>query len=65
VSAFLLDVNVLIALIDPLHTQHEAAHRWFAGTGQQAWASCSPSRPSLARRMNCGVSHALDRLKIH
>ena len=27
---FLLDVNVLIALIDPAHIQHDAAHGWFA-----------------------------------
>lgn len=25
-TTFLLDVNVLIALIDPSHTQHETAH---------------------------------------
>lgn len=26
----LLDVNVVIALIDPLHVHHERAHAWFA-----------------------------------
>lgn len=26
----LLDVNVLVALFDPDHVQHEAAHEWFA-----------------------------------
>jgi predicted nucleic acid-binding protein len=36
VSGFLLDVDVLIALIDPLHTQHDAAHRWFADSGRHA-----------------------------
>ena len=25
----LLDVNVLIALLDPQHLSHERAHRWF------------------------------------
>jgi predicted nucleic acid-binding protein len=25
----LLDVNVLVALFDPVHTHHEAAHQWF------------------------------------
>jgi toxin-antitoxin system PIN domain toxin len=49
VSAFLLDVNVLIALIDPLHTQHEAAHHWFAGSGQQAWASCPITENAVPR----------------
>ncbi len=33
----LLDVNVVIALIDPLHVNHERAHRWFADRGPDAW----------------------------
>ena len=33
---FLLDVNVLIALIDPTHVGHEAVHKWFAATGAAA-----------------------------
>ena len=36
---FLLDVNVLLALLDPLHSHHAQAHEWFASHGQ-AWASC-------------------------
>jgi toxin-antitoxin system PIN domain toxin len=38
--AFLLDANVLIALIDPAHVQHDPAHEWFAAQGRQAWATC-------------------------
>ncbi len=30
-TAHLLDVNVLLALSDPMYIHHEAAHRWFAG----------------------------------
>lgn len=30
-SAALLDVNVLIALLDRRHVHHEPAHDWFAG----------------------------------
>ncbi len=37
---FLLDVNVLIALIDPAHVSHNAAHRWFETEGRHAWATC-------------------------
>lgn len=37
---FLLDVNVLIALIDPSHIGHDAAHRWFDEEGCAAWATC-------------------------
>ncbi|PRD42886.1 VapC toxin family PIN domain ribonuclease [Phyllobacterium phragmitis] len=36
---FLLDVNVLIALIDPGHVAHDDAHNWFASTGQPSWAT--------------------------
>ena len=37
---FLLDVNVLIALIDPTHLSHDAAHRWFETQGAASWATC-------------------------
>jgi uncharacterized protein len=40
VTRFLLDVNVLIALIDPTHIQHDRAHEWFAHRGKRAWATC-------------------------
>jgi len=36
----LLDVNVLIALIDPEHITHEAAHRWFEDNQRYGWATC-------------------------
>jgi len=39
VIRFLLDVNVLIALIDPAHVQHDRAHAWFAKSGKIAWAT--------------------------
>jgi uncharacterized protein len=37
---YLLDVNVVIALIDPGHVQHDLAHDWFAREGLNAWATC-------------------------
>ena len=37
---YLLDVNVLIALIDPAQVSHETAHRWFASVGAKDWATC-------------------------
>lgn len=36
----LLDVNAVIALIDPLHVHHDRAHRWFAARGDGAWHTC-------------------------
>jgi predicted nucleic acid-binding protein len=35
------DVNVLLALMDPLHTHHDAAHRWFLKNGPIRLRLCS------------------------
>lgn len=37
---FLLDVDILIALIDPAHVGHDAAHAWFEHEGADDWATC-------------------------
>ena len=37
---YLLDINLLIALTDPMHVHHELSHQWFVEKGQQAWATC-------------------------
>lgn len=46
---FLLDVNVLIALIDPAHVGHEAAHHWFDSQGKAAWATCPMTENGVIR----------------
>ena len=46
---FLLDVNVLIALIDPAHVQHDRAHDWFTAQGRQAWATCPLTENGVLR----------------
>ncbi|MEQ1526132.1 MAG: TA system VapC family ribonuclease toxin [Gallionella sp.] len=46
---YLLDVNVLIALIDPAHIQHDAAHDWFAAYGKKAWATCPLTQNGVVR----------------
>lgn len=48
-SRFLLDINVLIALIDPAHIQHERAHEWFASKGKKAWATCPLTENGVLR----------------
>lgn len=48
-TCYLLDVNVLIALIDPAHVQHDRAHDWFADDGQQAWATCPLTENGVLR----------------
>jgi len=45
----LLDVNVLVALFDPDHVHHEAAHRWFGGNRQDGWATCPITENGLVR----------------
>ena len=40
-TAALLDVNVLVALFDPLHINHDDAHVWFASHGRRRWATCA------------------------
>lgn len=46
---YLLDVNVLIALIDPGHVAHDDAHAWFAATGQRDWATCPLTENGVIR----------------
>jgi hypothetical protein len=49
VTSYLLDVNVLIALVDSAHVQHEAAHQWFANVGHRAFATCPMTENGLLR----------------
>ena len=45
----LYDVNVLIALFDPQHTQHHKAKQWHAQTQTHGWASCPLTQNGLLR----------------
>jgi len=40
VSVPLLDVNVLVALLDPAHPNHEDAHSWYSVQRKRGWATC-------------------------
>lgn len=48
-SGFLLDVNVLIALLWPPHEAHERAQRWFAKNAGQGWATCAMTQAGFVR----------------
>jgi hypothetical protein len=39
VTAYLLDVNVLLALFWPAHEFHRTAQRWFESIGESRWAT--------------------------
>ena len=45
----LLDVNLLIALFDPDHVHHGAAHEWFAANRSSGWATCPLTENGLIR----------------
>jgi uncharacterized protein len=46
---FLLDVNVLVALVDSAHVSHDAAHDWFGREGRKDWATCPITENGLVR----------------
>lgn len=48
-SIYLLDVHVLLALSDPMHLHHEAAHSWFAGGPSSGWATCPITENGFVR----------------
>lgn len=45
----LLDVNVLVALFDPDHVHHEAAHAWFEPSRSTGWATCPLTENGVVR----------------
>jgi uncharacterized protein len=48
-SPALLDVNVLIALFNPDHIHHDAAHDWFAENHAHGWATCPITEQGVVR----------------
>jgi toxin-antitoxin system PIN domain toxin len=48
----LLDVNVLVALHDPLHIHHQAALEWLDTHRSHGWASCPITQNGCARVMS-------------
>ncbi len=44
-----LDINLLLALTDPMHVHHEPAHHWFAEIGQHGWATCQLTENGFIR----------------
>jgi toxin-antitoxin system PIN domain toxin len=48
-SAFLLDVNVLIALLWPAHEGHLQAQHWFDRNSHEGWATCPLTQAAFVR----------------
>ena len=67
----LLDVDVLVALFDPAHVHHEAAHVWFGASRAQGWATCPLTENGFVRAVahpdypgrRSTVADALERLQ--
>ena len=47
--AFLLDVNILIALVDSDHVHHAMAQSWFGNHHQSGWATCPLTENGMVR----------------
>jgi len=59
VTIALLDVNVLVAIFDPDHVHHEAAHSWFADNRTSGWATCPLTENGVVRILaNAAYSEA-------
>jgi toxin-antitoxin system PIN domain toxin len=48
-SAVLLDVNVLIALLWPSHEAHALCRRWFEKQAHRSWATCALTQAGFVR----------------
>lgn len=45
----LLDVNALIALVDPLHVHHRKVSHWFLNSHLEGWATCPITENGFVR----------------
>jgi uncharacterized protein len=48
-KAYLLDTNLLIALLWPSHARHELAVTWFARSRVKGWATCPLTQAAFVR----------------
>ena len=48
-TRYLLDVNAMLALLDPMHVHHEAAHQWYAQHSPLRLLTCSHTENGVIR----------------
>ncbi|MFZ1136057.1 MAG: TA system VapC family ribonuclease toxin [Candidatus Korobacteraceae bacterium] len=48
-SALLLDVNILVALVRSRHSHHGQVKRWFSSAGRRGWATCALTQAGFVR----------------
>jgi toxin-antitoxin system PIN domain toxin len=49
VAVYLLDVNVLIALLWPAHDDHHRVQQWYSNKGHEGWATCPLTQAGFVR----------------
>lgn len=49
---YLLDVNVLLAMVWPPHQFHARTNLWFEGLSRPRWATCSLTQVALVRLLS-------------
>jgi toxin-antitoxin system PIN domain toxin len=49
VKAYLLDTNLLVALLWPSHEHHQLAAKWFARHRAKTWATCPLTEAAFVR----------------
>ena len=66
----LLDINVLLALLDADHIDHQRAQEWISGEIQHGWASCALTQNGFVRIISqpkypspVSLSEAVERLR--
>lgn len=51
----LLDINLLIAMLDPTHVHHQLAHEWFADSRGRGWATCPVTENGFVRILSLAM----------
>jgi toxin-antitoxin system PIN domain toxin len=59
-TVHLLDVNVLLAIHDPMHPLHRRAYRWFQDVQNQGWATCPITENGFVRISSNPRNRGLD-----
>jgi toxin-antitoxin system PIN domain toxin len=60
---FLLDLNVLIALVVPDHVLHAGAHRWFQSVPNRLWATCPLTQGGFLRLSSVAMAGSRDGIR--
>lgn len=63
-SELLLDINVLIAMVWPVHSAHERVERWLSRHADAQWATCPFTEAGLVRVLS-NPAFSPDALSVH